>query len=801
MLRGAKSTSQFRNASASTTGASNGSSLISRSGSVGAVSSLWPSNTANDAGLHQNLGLHNAAATGNLGLVKFALDNGQPHTSILNGLTPLHAACSGGSEAVVRLLLNYGADVNATRVKTPKGAGMGSMTGTEGSTPLHFAAANGHLAVVRLLLESGARPTAKDKDGLTPEALASSQGHSACASLLRLWITSYGPNGLAGLTTSSSSTFSSCSQDQSNFLTASSLRSQRSFDQLSSAAAGVKATLRNHKKQALAKVCSNPNLKSSTSNPSFMTTPPLPPPMPVVPSDVDLAASTRKLPSQSLSSSSTVPNQLRQSKRRPSLPTKFDRASHPSNPLRTTLLIRSPTASHNQSIDSIEELSLGGTQRRVNGSAVPPPSPIRKTYRLSGKRSLFGNGSTAQEQAQAILRTAEGDSSSPTTVDGTTITLTQMLASYGEALAQERKESSTLKIRKQASIASFGSSHSRHHQLPSVIEHIQTPSSSESVSATSNKVTPGSLTPFSTPPDSPQMRRSRAESSATNFSRSSPSTRPNVPFRGGKEIFTEQSGSTFPSSQLPTPKPALTSNQSISPKMVDKLELQDKRGDTASSNYNREVESPWSEEMNFRLNHRKDGLEKVTADDDDGGIPPSLPDTTAQSVALSLPADPSRFSPTSVLLPSESYTSRPHSSGRKRSSNRRPTTADSLSSLDNLNINRSGAISNDVFSQSSHTSTAQTSPSSSSRLLFNKNESCQDLRSTTGQSDATTTPHYATNFDGDSYQVGSTSSASLGISGGGGGAASSSTSKLATNKQRKGAVKAFLNGIKNNVVK
>ncbi|PWO00785.1 hypothetical protein FA09DRAFT_290511, partial [Tilletiopsis washingtonensis] len=91
--------------------------------------------------LHPNLGMHNAAATGDVGLVKFALDNGQPHTSVLNGVLPLHAACSGGSEAVVRLLLQHGADANAPRLRR-KGSHVGP--GTEGSTPLHFAAANGH---------------------------------------------------------------------------------------------------------------------------------------------------------------------------------------------------------------------------------------------------------------------------------------------------------------------------------------------------------------------------------------------------------------------------------------------------------------------------------------------------------------------------------------------------------------------------------------------------------------------------------------------------------------------------------
>ena len=59
--------------------------------------------------------LHHAAASGNLGLVEFALSHGQPINSVLNGVLPLHAACAGGSEAVVQYLIDEGADVNATQ--------------------------------------------------------------------------------------------------------------------------------------------------------------------------------------------------------------------------------------------------------------------------------------------------------------------------------------------------------------------------------------------------------------------------------------------------------------------------------------------------------------------------------------------------------------------------------------------------------------------------------------------------------------------------------------------------------------
>ena len=59
--------------------------------------------------------LHFAAASGDLGLVEFALSHGQPVNSVLNGVLPLHAACAGGSEVVVKYLIEEGADVNAPR--------------------------------------------------------------------------------------------------------------------------------------------------------------------------------------------------------------------------------------------------------------------------------------------------------------------------------------------------------------------------------------------------------------------------------------------------------------------------------------------------------------------------------------------------------------------------------------------------------------------------------------------------------------------------------------------------------------
>ncbi|KAF9996796.1 hypothetical protein BGZ65_007631 [Modicella reniformis] len=120
-------------------------------------------------------------------LVKFALDNGQPIDSVLNGVYPIHAACcSNANVAVVLFLLEKGADVNARRLARKYSSEKGVQTvGTTGSTPLHFAAANGCLAVVDILLRHGAIVDKADKYGSTPLSVSAARNHPDVASLLR----------------------------------------------------------------------------------------------------------------------------------------------------------------------------------------------------------------------------------------------------------------------------------------------------------------------------------------------------------------------------------------------------------------------------------------------------------------------------------------------------------------------------------------------------------------------------------------------------------------------------------------
>ncbi|PFH52084.1 hypothetical protein AMATHDRAFT_57929 [Amanita thiersii Skay4041] len=169
-----------------------------------------------------SLGLHSAAATGNLGLVEYALVHGQPVNSVLDGVLPLHAASAGGHTQVVKLLIERGADVNAPRLprrysNEKNRDSSAPIVGTSGSTPLHFAAANGNTNVVTMLLLHGAHANRPDKHGVTPEMLAKQNGWLECAELLRQWVLNKDRD----------------LKERETFNTAPSLRSQTSRDKLS----------------------------------------------------------------------------------------------------------------------------------------------------------------------------------------------------------------------------------------------------------------------------------------------------------------------------------------------------------------------------------------------------------------------------------------------------------------------------------------------------------------------------------------------------------------------------------------
>jgi TonB family protein len=119
------------------------------------------------------LNLWNWAATGQVEPIRKMLS--ASGSSIVDasddaGWTALMHAGSAGHDAVVRVLLDAGADVR--------------LRNKAGETALHLAAQNGHTAVARLLLQAGADFAARDAEGRTPLFRAIEGGHAEIIALL-----------------------------------------------------------------------------------------------------------------------------------------------------------------------------------------------------------------------------------------------------------------------------------------------------------------------------------------------------------------------------------------------------------------------------------------------------------------------------------------------------------------------------------------------------------------------------------------------------------------------------------------
>jgi len=127
---------------------------------------------------HVDLHMHSAVISGNIGMIRFALDHGQSIHSAVNGLQAIHVAAGFGQLAIIKYLVSRGANVNCRRGSTmPDGTEINNDK-IKGPTPLHFAASNGHAQVVDYLLERGADPDMEDQYGCTPIDIALAQGYT-----------------------------------------------------------------------------------------------------------------------------------------------------------------------------------------------------------------------------------------------------------------------------------------------------------------------------------------------------------------------------------------------------------------------------------------------------------------------------------------------------------------------------------------------------------------------------------------------------------------------------------------------
>nr|XP_031531485.1 ankyrin repeat and SOCS box protein 3 isoform X3 [Vicugna pacos] len=149
--------------------------------------------------------LHLAASQGHWKIVQILLEAGaDPNATTLEETTPLFLAVENGQIDVLRLLLRYGANVNGShsmcgwnalhqatfqenaeiiKLLLKKGANK-ECQDDFGITPLFVAAQYGKLESLSILISSGANVNCQALDKATPLFIAAQEGHTECVELL-----------------------------------------------------------------------------------------------------------------------------------------------------------------------------------------------------------------------------------------------------------------------------------------------------------------------------------------------------------------------------------------------------------------------------------------------------------------------------------------------------------------------------------------------------------------------------------------------------------------------------------------
>ena len=133
---------------------------------------------------HFKRSMRYATKHGNLPAIRALLQSGVdvnehiPH--VIVDISPLWHASLWGHAAVVKELIEAGADVNVRASAKSNTSGVI----VSDVSPLFIAAHSGHTPVVIELIKAGADVNVPRSDGATPLYMAASKGHEACAALL-----------------------------------------------------------------------------------------------------------------------------------------------------------------------------------------------------------------------------------------------------------------------------------------------------------------------------------------------------------------------------------------------------------------------------------------------------------------------------------------------------------------------------------------------------------------------------------------------------------------------------------------
>lgn len=135
-----------------------------------------------DSGRRNDSAIHHAVENGKHGIARMLLEaGGNANLTLKTGYAPLHIAAEKGDAEMIRLLVEFGADLNKAH-NEHKVTPLASILSHS-----HREKCEGDNSVVKLLLDLGADPNQPDENGNRPIHMALSQGDGALVDLFRAY--------------------------------------------------------------------------------------------------------------------------------------------------------------------------------------------------------------------------------------------------------------------------------------------------------------------------------------------------------------------------------------------------------------------------------------------------------------------------------------------------------------------------------------------------------------------------------------------------------------------------------------